>query len=81
MKRSKIMFDLETEGFPTFGGLKAGELSVIMAPIHTNKSNFIRDFQQRMIEKAKADGYVIMTYEMGLGEGMIERLNNIQKKL
>jgi hypothetical protein len=46
------------------GGLKLGELSIIMAPRFESKTNLIRDYQQRLIEQAKKQGYVIISHEM-----------------
>lgn len=47
------------------GGLKCGELSIIMGPpSNGSKTNLLRYYQERLIEQAKKDGYVIINHEM-----------------
>lgn len=59
------------------GGLKKGELSVIMAqPSNGNKTNLIRYYQQRLIEQGKKDGYVIINHEIPMAKTTYEKLGD-----
>jgi hypothetical protein len=59
------------------GGLKAGELSIIMAPpSNGSKTNLLRYYQER-IEQAKKNGYVIINHEMSpMAETTYEKIGD-----
>lgn len=69
MRQDKIKIGIEILDEQLSGGLKAGELYIDPSPRAYGKSMFLHDFQKQMIEKARANGYIVISLEMGLGSG------------